>query len=136
KGRYPSCVARDSWTPSGEATRVRSTTTTPSPWSGALASAAARASVVLPMPPGPTRVTSRRSRRRSPTRASSASRPIGPIAAHRTTPPHVVTGDLTPPGRTDASKETTVTIDLAQRLTDATTGALELFTVHLGRELG
>jgi 2-polyprenyl-3-methyl-5-hydroxy-6-metoxy-1,4-benzoquinol methylase len=29
-----------------------------------------------------------------------------------------------------------VTIDLAQRLTDATTGTLELFAVHLGRELG
>lgn len=29
-----------------------------------------------------------------------------------------------------------MTIDLAQRLTDATTGTLELFSVHLGRELG
>ena len=71
----PSCAARAPGTPASSSTRVRSTYPVPIENIGATVTAPARASAVLPTPPGPTTVTSRLVRNRSSSSCSSRSRP-------------------------------------------------------------
>ena len=81
KESNPSCAARAPGTPASSSTRVRSTYPAPIENIGATVSAPARASAVLPTPPGPTTVTSRLVRNRSSSSCSSRSRPTSTSAA-------------------------------------------------------
>jgi hypothetical protein len=84
----PSARARSATTRSAASSRwaglvpTNDTNTTPSGWRSSRAAATSSASRVLPMPPGPTRVTSRHvgSSSRSRRRASSGSRPTSVVS--------------------------------------------------------
>jgi len=77
----PSAVATALGTRRGSPRGARSTSQTPSSQPATICSATARASVVLPMPPGPTTVTRRCCERRDTSAAAASSRPIMRVTA-------------------------------------------------------
>ena len=80
-GRSPSASATASGTSSGSVTAARSANQAPSGYSSATAAAISTASRVLPAPPGPTTLTSRRPPTRSASSARSAARPTKGVTA-------------------------------------------------------